>query len=293
MRHGVTMLLVAMGLTPGVDGLAKVLTASASPFMVTFLRFLSAGLIALCLAHLMGLRVHVPRTRWLGQIGRTALLVGATCCLVFALNMVPLAYAVGGFLVAPIVSTLVGAFVLGEDLTSNRIIGALLACGGAIMISEPSAALHMGSVLALIGGALLGLYLVATRASAATADHPLTSLAVQCLLGAALIFPFAVQSGIPALSVPDMGGVAALGALAATTHVLTVAAYERADTGVLAPFMYFNLIAAIAVGYFWFGEIPDPNAMIGLIAIGLGGVLTVVPPEWLPTLRQRPALISV
>jgi len=75
MRHGVTMLLVAMGLTPGVDGLAKVLTASASPFMVTFLRFLSAGLIALCLAHLMGLRVHVPRTRWLGQIGRTALLV--------------------------------------------------------------------------------------------------------------------------------------------------------------------------------------------------------------------------
>jgi len=74
---------------------------------------------------------------------------------------------------------------------------------------------------------------------------------------------------------------------------VTVAAYERADTGVLAPFMYFNLIAAIAVGYFWFGEIPDPNAMIGLIAIGLGGVLTVVPPEWLPTLRQRPALISV
>lgn len=276
MKHGVLLLLVAMGLTPGVDGLAKVLAGATAPFTVAFLRFLSAGLIALMAARLIGTPINLRKELTRAQLCRTALLAGATCCLVLALNLVPLAIAVGGFLIAPIISTLLGAAFLGEKLGPNRIAGAALAFTGALIVCQPMAKFEIGMVLALIGGTLLGIYLVATRASAASASHPLATLAVQCLVGAALIAPFAATEGLPEVDSGTLAIIISLGALAATTHVLTVAAYERADTGVLAPFMYFNLISAIIVGYVVFDEMPSHVTLLGLSAIGIGGVITVL-----------------
>ena len=49
-------------------------------------------------------------------------------------------------------------------------------------------------------------------------------------------------------------GALALGAISAVCHVLTVAAYRRAEATALAPFLYFNLLTAAAVGFLWFGE---------------------------------------
>ena len=42
--------------------------------------------------------------------------------------------------------------------------------------------------------------------------------------------------------------------ISAACHFLTVAAYQRADATLLAPFLYFNLLTAMAAGFLWFGE---------------------------------------
>ena len=62
-----------------------------------------------------------------------------------------------------------------------------------------------------------------------------------------------------------------------------MAAYRRADATVLAPFLYFNLVSAAAVGFFWFGETLGWTGTAGLIAIALGGVVALLEP------RQRRA----
>ena len=276
MRQGVLLLIIAMFLTPGLDGIAKHLSLEYSPFFVCFLRYFSAGIVALFASKIIGQPIYVPKQGRLGQVVRTALLIGAMTCLITALSMVPMAHAVGGFLIAPLVATLLSVIFFKEALTTQRVIGALLSLGGALVISKPAASVEMGTLIALFGGALLGSYLAATRGTTASGGA-FSSLAVQCLLGSLLLAPLAFANGPPPLDWSLLYSVLFLGVLSAIAHSLTVAAFERADASVLSPFLYFNLIAAIAVGYLWFNEVPSGWSMFGLLLIAGGGLVTIMP----------------
>ena len=199
MQLGVSFLVLAMLLTPAVDGVAKTLSSEHTPMMIAFLRYLSAGLIALALARATGRRIEIPQGDRVGQVLRTMLIMGAMTSLIAALGMVPMAKAVGGFLIAPIVSGILGILVWGERPSAARLAGSALAVMGAAVLMRPEAGLEPGSLFALLGGALLGAYLSATR-GATTQTDPLSTLAVQCLLGAGLLAPFALAGGLPALS---------------------------------------------------------------------------------------------
>lgn len=278
MNAGVIFLVLAMLLTPAVDGVAKTLSADHSPMMIAFVRYCSAGLIALLVARAGGRRIEVPRDERLGQVVRTALIMGAMTALITALGMVPMAKAVGGFLIAPIVSGLLGILVWREAPTLPRVAGSALSCFGAAILMRPEAGVELGSVFALVGGALLGTYLAATRGARSQTDA-LSTLAFQSLLGSAMLAPFALAGGLPALTPALLVGALLLGGISAACHFLTVAAYQRADAAQLAPFLYFNLITAMAVGFVWFGETVSPVALFGLTAIGLGGLITLVDPD--------------
>ena len=86
---------------------------------------------------------------------------------------------------------------------------------------------------------------------------------MQSLLGAGLLAPFAFAGGLPALTPALLLGALALGAISAVCHFLTVAAYQRADATLLAPFLYFNLLTAMAVGFFCFGETLGWTSIVG------------------------------
>jgi drug/metabolite transporter (DMT)-like permease len=274
MQAGVLFLILAMLLTPAVDGVAKTLAADHTAMEVAFLRYFTAGLIALAFARATGRRIVVAHDDRLGMVFRTALIMSAMTALIAALALVPLAEAVGGFLIAPIVSMLLSIALYREALTVPRALGSLLSVAGAYVLMAPEAGIEPGSFLALAGGALLGAYLAATRR--ARGSDALSTLAVQCLLGAAMLAPFAFWNGVPALSLHLVAGALALGGISALCHFLTVAAYARAEATVLAPFLYFNMISAMAVGYFCFGETLSGTNLAALGAIALGGLVTLL-----------------
>lgn len=295
MQAGVIFLIVAMTLTPAVDGVAKALSADHSPMMIAFLRYFSAGLIAVALARGTGRRIVVPGGDRVGQVVRTALIMGAMTSLIAALGMVPMAKAVGGFLIAPIVSGLLGILIWGERPTQTRLAGSAVSFLGAAILLQPEAGIEPGSIFALLGGALLGTYLAATRGASDRTDA-LSTLAVQSLLGSALIAPFAFAGGVPHPSPALLLGAIALGGISAICHGLTVLAYQRTDATILAPFLYFNLLTAMAVGFIWFGETIGLASLIGLSAIAGGGMLTLADPgrlrHWLRRAsRPRSGLI--
>ncbi len=287
MQSGVCFLVLAMLLTPAVDGVAKSLSGEHSALMIAFMRYFCAGMIALAIAKGTGRKVSIPAGDRVGQVVRTALIMGAMTSLIAALGMVPMAKAVGGFLIAPIVSGILGIVVWREPPTTTRLAGSAISCMGAAILMRPEAGIELGSIFALLGGALLGTYLAATR-GAKTQTDALSTLAIQSLLGAALLAPFALAGGLPTLSPALIVGALALGGVSAICHFLTVAAYQRADATILAPFLYFNMITAMAVGFFWFGESLSMAAIIGLVAIAIGGLVTLVNPERvaLPSLRR-------
>lgn len=290
MQIGVGFLILAMLLTPAVDGVAKSLSTELSPMMIAFVRYLSAGLIALTVARASRRRIRVARGDCAGQVLRTALIMGAMTALIAALGMVPMAKAVGGFLIAPIFSGVLGILVWREVPTVTRIGGSLLSIAGAALLMRPEAGLEPGSIFALIGGALLGTYLAATRGATHQTDA-LSTLAVQSLLGAAMLAPFALAGGLPAPTLSLLIGAAALGGISAICHFLTVAAYQRAEASVLAPFLYFNMITALAVGYVWFGEALGLVSLIGLGGIAAGGLVALMPSRPLAITIPRIAIV--
>lgn len=287
MQNGVLLILLSMSLTPFGDALSKQLGATQSPMFIVFLRYFVAGLIALALARVTRTRVELPRIGRLGFILQTAIVVGAMALLIAALSMVPLASAVGGFLIAPIVAMLISVLFYGEKLTLPGAAGAGLSFLGALLILKPGAAFEPGIAVALVGGALLGLFLAANRASGVILS-PIGALALQCLLGSAMLFPFAIGSiGTAdwALLWPALG----LGAVTAATHFLTVAAYQRCESARLAPFFYFNLVAAVIVGLVWFNEIPDAYSVAGLGLILTGGLASLLNVTTVKRLARRRA----
>lgn len=278
MQTGVCFLILAMLLTPAVDGVAKTLAADHTPMMIAFLRYMTAGLIATAIAKSTGRKIVVPRGDRVGQVIRTGLIMGAMVSLIAALGMVPMAKAVGGFLIAPIVSGLLGIAIWKEEPTPTRLAGSAVSFVGAALLLRPEAGIELGAIFSLLGGGLLGTYLAATRGASEQTDA-LSTLAVQSLLGACLLAPFAFAGGLPVLSPSLLMGALALGGVSAICHFLTVAAYQRAEATVLAPFLYFNLLTAMVVGFFWFGESIGLMSFFGLIAIAGGGILTLVNPD--------------
>jgi drug/metabolite transporter (DMT)-like permease len=274
MQIGVLFLVLAMLLTPAVDGVAKTLAADYSPMEVAFFRYFTAGMIALLIARASGRRIQVHREDRLGMVFRTALIMGAMTSLIAALSMVPMAKAVGGFLIAPIVSGLLSVILFKEALTVPRLVGSGLSVAGAYVLMAPEAGIELGSIFALAGGALLGAYLAATRGAKAT--DALSTLAVQCLLGSAMLAPFAFWNGLPAFSMTLVWGALALGGISAVCHFLTVEAYARVEATVLAPFLYFNMISAMAVGFLFFGETVSGGNLVALASIAFGGLVTLM-----------------
>ena len=275
MKIGVGFLILAMALTPLTDGFSKSLVQNHTTFFVVFVRYFSAGVIALLLAIVLKKPIEIPRNDRLGQVFRTALMMGAMVALIFALSLVPLAKAVGGFLIAPVVATIISVIMLKEKMCTTRLIGSLFSFIGAYIILKPEGGFEFGTFMALFGGFLLGCYLAATR-RATVHGGAFSTLIVQCLLGAAMIAPLAFIGGFPVLNSGEVIYILALGAVSAICHFLTVLAYHKAEASVLAPFFYFNIVFAIPVGYFWFLEVPSLPTLIGLFCIVLGGILAMI-----------------
>lgn len=275
MHTGILLILFSVALTPLGDAISKDVAKQMSPLLVVFLRYLIAGLMACGVAGLRGIPIEVPKSIRLPLLAQSALVIGAMSLLIIALTRIPLALAVGGFLIAPIVAALIASLAFGERLTLGWISGAALSFLGALMILQPTTGLEAGVLISISGGGMLGTFL-AVAARFRLGLHPVIALMMQCLLGAALLAPLALYQAQDfdarfALHIVALGGVTA------TTHFLTVAAYQRADASILAPFFYFNLIAALAIGFFWFNEVPEIWALFGLFLIVAGGLVSLVP----------------
>jgi drug/metabolite transporter (DMT)-like permease len=76
-QTGVLFLILAMLLTPAVDGVAKTLSVEHTAMEVAFLRYFTAGLIAVGVARATGRRIVVERDDRLGMVFRTVLIMGA------------------------------------------------------------------------------------------------------------------------------------------------------------------------------------------------------------------------
>ena len=121
----------------------------------------------------------------------------------------------------------------------------------------------MAAGLASVGaGVALGSYFVMTRHIAGASDAMVLTFQTSAI-GAALM-----TLALPALwQMPDPAQwlmLAGLGIVATLGHVLITKAYEHAEASLLAPLAFTEIIVAVAVGWWFFNDLPDRWTVLGV-----------------------------
>lgn len=273
MLRAALMMILGMALIPLGDSAGKALVDSrdVAPIFVAWTRF---ALGALMLLPFLGSAAFEPRHLADPRIiFRGLLIVGGIMSILTSLQTEPLPNVFAAFFVGPIVAYVLSIWLLGE--TANPARTALLAVGfcGVLLVVRPGFGMTAGLALALLAGAFYGSYLTASRwlAGVATAR---TLLFTQLVVGAVVLAPFAIGA-IPAIDWAVLALLAASAAASLAGNLLLVMAHRRAPASRLAPFVYFQLVAATAFGWMFFGDLPDAIAFAGLALLMATGFATL------------------
>lgn len=267
-------LILGMSLIPLGDSAGKLLVEGhgVSPVFVAWSRF-QIGVFLI----LPFLRTHHLKRAYLTDWRlwfRGALISAGVVSILTALRTEPLANVFGAFFSGPILSYVISAIFLGERVTIVRSVLIALGFAGVLLVVRPGFGMTPGLALAVLAGVFYGGYLTASRWLADVAP-PRSLMFSQLFAGAILIAPFGL-AGLPDFTGPVTGLVLWSAVASVTGNLLLVLAYKQAPATRLAPFIYFQLVAATFYGWAIFGVLPDAVTFAGLallVASGVGSLL--------------------
>ncbi len=274
MLRAALLMIVAMSLIPLGDSAAKLLTSGrgVSPVFVAWSRFaLGAALLVPFLQrrhYALGPLID-PRA-----VLRGLLVVGGIVSIQMALRTEPLPNVFGAFFLGPILSFALSAILLREPVRPMQTVLLVLGFAGVLLVVRPGFGMTPGLGFAVLGGCFYGAYLTASRWLAGV-WAPRTLLLSQLLTGAVVLAPF----GLAALpdATPAVAALVLLSAGASMAgNLLLIVAYKLAPASRLAPFVYFQLVAASALGIAIFGDLPDALTWTGLALLVASGFASLV-----------------
>ena len=222
------LLMVGFSLiAPLMDSFAKLIGDAVAVGQIAATRFAVQSALLLPLAAVMGW-MHRPGRGEIGlHLARSALLMVATAFFFTAVRYMPIADAIAIFFVEPFILTLLGGWLLGEQVGPRRYVACAVGFGGALLIIQPSFQ-ELGAVafLPLVTALCFAFYMILTRRMA-TRMHPIT---LQVYTGlAALVIALPVLwafngSGVGPLDpvwpeARELKLLAALGIVATISHV--------------------------------------------------------------------------
>lgn len=274
-QTGLLIAMTAFLVAPGMDVLAKLLTATLSPGMIVVGRFIAQTVLILPLVLAFGQWQRPVR----GHIQAGVFLSLALLTINAALAVMPIANAIAIFFVEPLILTILSAIFLGERIGWRRILAVCVGLVGAIIVLRPNLAAYGASALLPLATAFFFAgYMMTTKVLAAGPNRLALQLwtgvfALLSMLCASILFPVVGLDGTD-LAVPDQRELMlflAMGLIALLSHQLIVHALVRIDASVVAPMQYLEIVSAVLFGWLIFNDLPDLLTWVGTaIIIGAG-----------------------
>lgn len=215
---------------------------------------------------------------WRGFVGSAAM--GFSF---LALGLIPLPEAVAIGFAAPILATIFAAMFLGETIRLYRLFAVALGLAGVTLVIWPRLSeINAGEVTTMESvGAFAALLAAVFAALAQVFVRKLVSTETT---GAIVIYFSITSTVLSLLSAPfgwtlPGGETTALlifaGLLGGLGQVLLTLSYRHAETSVIAPFDYAQIILAMLIGWFIFSEAPTVFMLAGAALTVLGGGIII------------------
>jgi drug/metabolite transporter (DMT)-like permease len=274
----VLLAVLAEGLLTLMDAMIKSLSARYPTLEIAFLRF-ACGMVGATL-YAAWTRPGWPTREAVFYNGLRAILVVITATtFFFALGRLPLADAIALGFISPVLTALMGVFMLGERLDwriaialAAGFLGMLLIIGGGLGGISPEPEVLVGAAAVVLSAVGYSLNIIMLR-HRATRD-PLAQIILFQNLGPAIIL------AVPALTVwttPTFGDAALfalLGTIGVVAHTILAHAFARVEAARLAPVGYVTLVWGVLFGFLFFGALPGLGTLLGAGLIVLGTLLT-------------------
>ena len=176
----------------------------------------------------------------------------------------------GAFFIAPMISFVLSVWLLKERVRVVQAIMVVIGFMGVLLIVRPGFEASAGLGWALLAGCCYGAFLTVSRWLAG-------QVALGGLMLTQMVGPVILTTPFVIGNVPDMTPqIAMLTFFSATGsmigNVLMLFAYKMQEASKLAPFVYFQLITAVALGWLIFGDLPQVLTMVGMALIVGAGI---------------------
>jgi drug/metabolite transporter (DMT)-like permease len=257
------------------DAVVKSMAGAWPAFAVAALRF-SIGAIGLSLLLLRseGPCAFIPSHPWL-QVARGVCLAVASVSFFSAIYLMPLAEAMAIGFLSPVLTQLLAGVLLGETVHRRVWAASLVALIGVVIVLRPNLAeMGLAALLPLNSALFFALMMIANRASAGQGS----ALSMQVFIAAfcaPVVIIGAVAAKFSGIEALDFGWPSAdvvlrcaiVAVTASTAHWLAYIGAVRAGAAAIAPAIYVQILVAIILGWWVFGDRPDLATLAGAALI--------------------------
>lgn len=280
---GVVLMLAFCVLAPLLDVSAKLASATIPVGQIVTARFVVQGALMLPVILAMGITLRIaPRALWLICL-RALFLILSTFSFVAAISVMPVADALAIAFVEPFILLILGRLLFGDEVGPRRIAASVVGFMGALLVIQPSLAAFGLVALWPLGTAFFfAFYMLSTR-QVAGFMHPVAMQFHTSWTGLLMCLPVMVLAngtGWAEFDPVQPQGYAWLwlfgvGFWAALSHMCMTYALKFAPSATLAPLHYLEIVAAVALGYWIFGDFPNVLTWAGIAVITSSGLYII------------------
>lgn len=212
---------------------------------------------------------------WRGLIGVTSMGLGF-----YGLTLLPLPEAVIIGYAMPLVTVVMGAFILGEDVRTYRWAAVIIGLVGVLFVSWPRLSSFGSSDAASAENALGALAVLGSAVFAAGAmiqirrligKEPAITIVIYFTVISALMSFVSLPFGWISLTSEQTIFLVSAGIVGGVGQILLTSCYRYADVSTIAPFEYVSLLLSLTIGWFVFGDRPTVQMLVGgMIVVGAG-----------------------
>ncbi len=266
--------LSAWIILPFMDAIAKYLSSELSFFQITWARYFFTVFFTFPFMFLF----FKSQLKWTEnpklQFYRGLSLLLANICFFYSISIISMAKALTLAFVAPLITTSLSPFFLGEKVGLRRWTAVIIGFLGILVVIRPGFIdFNYASIAAVGTGCFYGIYIIITRKLHST-DSPLLTLLLTGVVGA-IIASFIVPVVWVNPSLTQWSWLALMGIFACLGHILLIYSLQYADASKLAPFGYFEIVPNIILGYYLFSDFLDIWSFLGLFIIICSGLYII------------------
>ena len=209
------------------------------------------------------------------QLIRSVMMVATTTFNFMAVQHLRLDQTVSIAFMAPLVVAALAGPILGEYVGWRRMLAVVVGFIGILIVVRPGVSdVHPAFLYSILSMLAYASFMLLTR-KLSTFDPPLVTLFYALLIGTIAGTPFALANWVWPETWQQWLMLLSLGAFGGLGHYLLIFAYRLAPASSVSPFLYFQLLSMVGLGFLVFGDVPDHWTILGSAVVIASGLYLV------------------